>query len=55
MIYPHFKVVFPVNTTAIVQLMDQGVVEKLKRTFYRKKILRHLLMTDSKENTIHFY
>jgi hypothetical protein len=55
MVDPHLKVMFfPANTTAILQPIDQGVIEKLKRT-YRKQILRRLLLTDSEEYVIHFY
>ncbi|KAL4085384.1 hypothetical protein QTP88_027243 [Uroleucon formosanum] len=54
MVDPHFKVMFfPANTTAIIQLMDQGIIVKLKRT-YRKQILRRLLLTNE-ENVINFY
>ncbi|XP_060845567.1 jerky protein homolog-like [Rhopalosiphum padi] len=45
---------FPVSTTAIIQPMDQGVIEKLKR-IYRKQILRHLLLADSVKNVASFY
>jgi len=40
---------FPTNTTAIIEPMDQGIIEKLKR-IYRKQILRRLLLTDSEKN-----
>lgn len=55
MVDPHFKVMFfPANTTAIIQSIDQWVIEKLK-WIYRKQILRRLLLTDSEENVINFY
>lgn len=38
----------------LIQPMDQGIIEKLKR-IYRKQILRHLLLTNNEENVISFY
>lgn len=41
-----FKVLYlPPNVTSIIQPMDQGVIEAFKK-FYRKQLLRRLLMTD---------
>lgn len=50
----NFKVIFlPPNCTALIQPMDQGVIEKLKR-LYRKQLLRRLLAADDEENMISF-
>ncbi|MFS1564304.1 MAG: hypothetical protein ACL7AX_13000 [Candidatus Arsenophonus phytopathogenicus] len=53
----NFAVSFlPPNVTSILQPMDQGVIECLKR-LYRKRLLRELLLTDEKEeeDVIKFY
>ncbi|XP_043471596.1 jerky protein homolog-like [Leptopilina heterotoma] len=43
---PNFVVMFlPPNVTALIQPMDQGVIEKLKR-LYRKNMLKSLLLLD---------
>ncbi|GFY00601.1 DDE-1 domain-containing protein [Trichonephila clavipes] len=39
------------NVTALVQPMDQGVIEKLKR-IYRKQVLRRLLMAEKDEESV---
>lgn len=41
----------PPNVTAIIQPMDQGVIEKLKR-MYKKAVLRRLLLADDEESVI---
>lgn len=44
---PQFKVVYlPPNVTSILQLMDQGVTEALKRS-YRSLFLRNLVLSDA--------
>lgn len=44
--YENFKVMFlPPNVTSLIQPMDQGVIETLKRN-YRKILLRRLLLGD---------
>lgn len=49
-----FKVCFlPPNVTALLQPMDQGVIEKMKR-IYRKLLLRMLLSVDNEESLIDF-
>lgn len=51
---PNFKVIYlPPNVTALLQPMDQGVIEKFKR-LYRKLILRRLLAAEDEENLISF-
>ncbi|XP_046629071.1 jerky protein homolog-like [Neodiprion virginianus] len=46
---PDFEVRFlPPNVTSLIQPMDQGVIEKMKR-LYRKEVLRRLFMAE--ENT----
>ena len=48
----NFKVVyFPPNITALIQPMDQGVIEKLKR-IYKKQVLRRLLLADNDEESV---
>ena len=45
-----FRVMFlPPNVTALLQPMDQGLIEKLKR-LYRKQVLRRLLLVENKGN-----
>ena len=45
-----FRVMFlPPNVTALIQPMDQGVIEKLKR-LYRKQVLRRLLLVENESN-----
>lgn len=43
----------PPDTTALIQLMDQGVLEAMKRR-YRKAILRKLLLEDEGRSIIDF-
>ncbi|GFY31834.1 HTH CENPB-type domain-containing protein [Trichonephila clavipes] len=44
-----FSVMYlPPNVTALVQPMDQGVIEKLKR-IYRKQVLRRLFLAENDE------
>lgn len=52
---PNFEVKFlPPNVTALIQPMDQGVIEKLKR-MYRKQMLRRLLLAeDDAESVVEF-
>ena len=48
--YPDFVVdFFSPNVTAIMQPMDRGVIEKLKR-MYKKNVLSELLLEDSEES-----
>jgi len=55
MVNPDFNVMFfHANTTAIVQPMDQKIIETLLR-IYRKQILRRLLLANNEENIISFY
>lgn len=43
----NFKIMFPPpNVTAILQPMDQGVIEKLKK-LYKKQVLRRLLLSEN--------
>ncbi|XP_046662996.1 jerky protein homolog-like [Homalodisca vitripennis] len=47
-----FKVTYlPPNVTALLQPMDQGVIEKLKR-MYKKQVLRRLLLADANEESV---
>ena len=47
-----FKVMyFPPNVTALIQPMDQGVIEKLKR-LYKKQILRRLLQVENDQESV---
>ncbi|GFW63024.1 jerky protein homolog-like [Trichonephila clavipes] len=47
-----FRVMYlPPNITVLVQPMDQGVIEKLKR-IYRKQFLRRLLLAENGEKGI---
>ncbi|GFU11983.1 hypothetical protein TNCV_3265751 [Trichonephila clavipes] len=39
------------NVTALVQPMDQGVIEKLKR-INRKQVLRRLLLAENDEESV---
>ncbi|KAK0062605.1 jerky protein, partial [Biomphalaria pfeifferi] len=50
-----FSVMYlPPNVTALVQPMDQGVIEKLKR-IYRKQVLRRLFLAENdKESVVAF-
>ncbi|GFU62114.1 hypothetical protein TNCV_2671601 [Trichonephila clavipes] len=41
----------PPNVTALVQLMDQGVIEKLKR-IYRKQVLQTSLLAENDEESV---
>ena len=41
----------PPNITALIQLMDQGVLESLKRR-YRKSLLRKLLLLDQEGDSM---
>ena len=51
-VYDYFKVVyFPPNVTALIQPMDQGVIEKLKR-LYKKQFLQHLLLADDDQESV---
>lgn len=46
------KVVYlPPNVTSLIQPMDQGVIEKLKRV-YRKNFLREFLLTENSKQTV---
>ena len=50
--YPEFKVMYlSTNVTPLIQPMDQGVIEKMKR-MYRKEMLRKLLITDESEEGV---
>ena len=42
---------FPPNVTALIQPMDQGVIEKLKR-LYKKQFLQHLLLADDDQESV---
>ena len=45
-----FRIMFlPPNVTALIQPMDQGVIEKLKR-LYRKQVSRRLLLVENESN-----
>lgn len=46
----------PPNVTPLMQPMDQGVIENLKR-LYRKQLLRHLLLTEDRsvQSVLDFY
>lgn len=47
-----FEVMFlPPNVTPLLQPMDQGVIEKLKR-MYRKQVLRRLLLAEDNEESV---
>ncbi|GFY31676.1 jerky protein homolog-like [Trichonephila clavipes] len=47
-----FSVMYlPPNVTALVQPMDQGVIEKLKR-IYKKQVLRRLLLAENDEESV---
>lgn len=49
---PDFQVMYlPPNVTSLIQPMDQGVIEKLKR-MYRKQVLRRLLLDDGTEGSV---
>lgn len=49
---PNFQVMYlPPNVTSLIQPMDQGVIEKLKR-LYRKQVLRRLLLEDGTEGSV---
>ncbi|GFV99532.1 DDE-1 domain-containing protein [Trichonephila clavipes] len=41
----------PPNVTALVQPMNQDVIEKLKR-IYRKQVLRRLLLAENDEESV---
>ena len=41
----------PPNVTSILQPMDQGVIEKMKRV-YRKRMLRRLLLAERDEESV---
>ena len=43
----------PPNVTALIQPMDQGVIEKVKH-LYRKEMLHCLLLLDDEETVITF-
>lgn len=48
----NFSVMYlPPNVTALLQPMDQGVIEKMKRV-YRKQVLRRLLLAESNEESV---
>jgi len=48
----NFEVQFlPPNVTATLQPMDQGVIEKMKRS-YRKQLLRRLLLAEKDEESV---
>lgn len=51
-----FKALFlPPNVTSLLQPMDQGVIECIKR-HYRKQLLRKLLLTDKdNEGTVAYH
>lgn len=47
-----FEVIFlPPNVTPLIQPMDQGVIEKVKR-MYRKQVLRRLLLAEDNEESV---
>ena len=50
--YPEFKVMYlSSNVTPLIQPMDQGVIEKMKR-MYRKEMQRKLLILDESEEGV---
>lgn len=50
--YTDFEVMYlPPNVTSLIQPMDQGVIEKLKR-LYRKEMLKRLLLADESEESV---
>ena len=50
--YPQFRVVYlSPNVTSLIQPMDQGVIEKMKR-MYRKGMLRKLFILDESEEGV---
>ena len=54
-VYDDFKVVnFPPNVTALIQPMDQGVIEKLKRLYKKQFLWRLLLADDDQESVVAF-
>ena len=51
-IHNDFKVMyFPPNVTALIQPVDQGVIEKLK-TLYKKQVLQRLLQAENEQESV---